>query len=436
MPDPRESAPPPAPLRPPVPGKRRERLVGEGGQFDHPPATLKFWRDLVQPLLGRQPTPFYLFSQPPIEAALAELDEHFGQLPVRHWLSCKTQPLRPLLQWWRAQGRGVEVVSEFELRAALHEGFAPDQILLNGPAKHHWLPPAAAPGLSVNFDSVAEVRALAPLARRLEWKLGLRLNTPEEVDPEHPEHPTQFGLTGPEVREALDLLRREGLRPQMAHFHLRTNIASAAVYERALRQAAEMCRETGFTPEIVGCGGGFPAPHVLTRGGKRLDARFHLRDLVPVYELARRLFPQARELWLENGRWLTARSGVLVVEVLDVKARRGLHNLICDGGRANHALVSTWEQHELLSLPARAGPLVPTTVNGPTCMAFDQIARRLLPADLQPGDHLAWLDAGAYHLPWETRFSHGLAAVLWHDGRQVRVARAREEFADWWGRWQ
>jgi diaminopimelate decarboxylase len=431
-----KSAPPFAPVPSPATGERCERFTGGGLHFHHPPATRQFWRDLVQPLVGRQPTPFYLFSQPPIEAALAEWDAHFDQLPVRHWLSCKTQPLPPLLQWWRAQERGIEVVSEFELQAALHEGFPPERILLNGPAKHHWLPRHAMRALCVNFDSLAEVRALATLARPLEWTVGLRLNTPEEVDPEHPENPTQFGLTGPEICAAMDALKREGVRPQIAHFHLRTNVASAAVYARALAQAAEMCRAAGFAPEILGCGGGFPSPHVLTRGGKRLDAHFQLRDMTPVYEQAQRLFPGLREIWLENGRWLTARSGVLVVQVLDVKERRGLRNLICDGGRATHALVSTWEQHELLPLPGRAGPWVPTTVNGPTCMAFDQIARRPLPADVQAGDHLVWLDAGAYHLPWETRFSHGLAAVLWHDGHKVSVAREREDFAGWWGRWR
>lgn len=113
-----------------------------------------------------------------------------------------------------------------------------------------------------------------------------------------------------------------------------------------------------------------------------------------------------------------------------------MRNLICDGGRATNALVSTWEHHGLIGVPEREGPLSLTTVNGPTCMAFDQLARRPLPRALQPGDHLIWLDAGAYHLPWETGFSHGLAAVLWHDGESVRVVREAESFASWWGSWR
>ena len=66
-----------------------------GASFGHSPAELDFWRSQVRPLLDSHPTPFYLFSLAPIQDALGELETGFGHLPVRHWLSCKTQPLRP-----------------------------------------------------------------------------------------------------------------------------------------------------------------------------------------------------------------------------------------------------------------------------------------------------------------------------------------------------
>jgi diaminopimelate decarboxylase len=87
------------------------------------------------------------------------------------------------------------------------------------------------------------------------------------------------------------------------------------------------------------------------------------------------------------------------------------------------------------SIPGRRGATALTTVNGPTCMAFDQLARGPLPRSLRAGDHLVWLEAGAYHLPWETRFSHGLAPVLWHDGNRIKAVRQREEFRAWWSQW-
>jgi len=404
--------------------------------FQHPSEVRRFWRGVVKPLLKDRSSPFYVFSASPVQQALDELDRHFGRLPVRHWLSCKTQPLRPLLHWWRRDGRPIEVVSDFELRAALAEGFAPERILINGPAKHRWLPAVARRGLLVNFDSPTEARRLAPLAKRLGWTCGVRLLTREEFDPESPDFATQFGFAPDEAVVAIQALKRANVRLETIHFHLRTNVASNTVYERALAHAAEICRAAQFAPRFVDVGGGFPPPGVLTRGGKAVDAQFDLRAMAGVYERAFELFPSARELWLENGRWLLARSGVLVVRILDVKERLKVRALTCDGGRTMNALVSNWETHELLALPERRGTAAPTTVHGPTCMAFDQLARRPMPGTLRAGDHLLWLDAGAYHLPWETSFSHGRAAVYWHDGRRTRLVRPAEPFRDWWGQWR
>jgi diaminopimelate decarboxylase len=425
-------------------------------QFHHPAVTVRFWRSLAKKALqAGHPTPCYIFSVEPLKEALRELDDAFGQLPIRHWLSGKTQPLRPMWQWWQRLGRPIEVVSEFEFRAALAEGFTAERILANGPAKHRWLPACAVAGLWVNFDSVNEIKALAPLAKKLKWRVGLRLRTGEEYDPETPEFPTQFGLGPEEVGEALKILKRHKLPVEVLHFHLRTNVAGAANYRKALVEVRAVCAQYSLAPRYIDCGGGFPPEQVIGFGGEFVDENFSLREMAKLYAEVLQWFPSCEGIWLENGRWFSARSGVLVVTVLDEKMSRlrtgaensdiagegkflrdtvprSIRNLICDGGRTMNALVSNWEAHELLSLPERKGRKIMTTVNGPTCMAFDKLARRPMPVSIRVGDRLLWLEAGAYHLPWETRFSHGLAEVLWHDGKKLVQVRGQEEFGAWW----
>jgi hypothetical protein len=90
----------------------------------------------------------------------------------------------------------------------------------------------------------------------------------------------------------------------------------------------------------------------------------------------------------------------------------------------------------LLTVPTRRGPTCLTAVYGPTGMAFDPLACQRLPRAIRPGEGLVWLDAGAYHLPWETRFSHGLTAVVWQENHAFRVARGAEDFASWWKAWK
>jgi hypothetical protein len=77
-----------------------------------------------------------------------------------------------------------------------------------------------------------------------------------------------------------------------------------------------------------------------------------------------------------------------------------------------------------------------TTIVGPTCMTDDRLARVVLPDSIVPGDLVIWLDAGAYHLPWETRFSQGLCAVAWADATDaLSLGRERETPAQWAASW-
>jgi diaminopimelate decarboxylase len=113
--------------------------------------------------------------------------------------------------------------------------------------------------------------------------------------------------------------------------------------------------------------------------------------------------------------------------VLDLKERPEGRYAICDGGRTNHALAADHHLHPIRLMPARGGPVRLTTICGPTCMTDDRLGRWLLPESLRVGDVILWMNAGAYHLPWETRFSHGLGPIVWCDEEErITVARQRE----------
>ena len=393
----------------------------------HPANPLASWRKRVHRALEQGArTPFFLSSAAPVAAAYKTLGQLNPGRPVRCWFSAKTQPLEPLWTWWHRQGGGIEVVSEREFEAARDAGFSTDEILVNGPAKHRWLPRQGARGLRVNFDSPFELKSLRVQARREQWRVGIRICTPEERDPEHPTVPTQFGFSPSEVAPAVRTLRAVGLEPDTAHFHLRTNVPRAEVYRRAILSVADICAAARWTPSVLDVGGGLPPPDTLDLQGNRFDAAMDLQAYESALREAVTRMPFLSELWMEHGRFVCAGSGVLVIRILDSKSRPGLRQLICDGGRTRHALVSTWEQHGLHSLQPRRGTQIPTAVFGPTCMAFDCLARRDLPRSLRPGDVLLWMDAGAYHLPWETRFSHDLAEIWWEDdASRIRAIRKR-----------
>jgi diaminopimelate decarboxylase len=276
----------------------------------------------------------------------------------------------------------------------------------------------------VHFDSPAEVAALLPLAVAARWRVGVRCHAPDEADARDPRFGGQFGMTAAEAVAALRTLTDAGCDVQGVHFHLGQKRQRAGAYPRGVEHAARICAEAGVAPRYVDLGGGLPT------GEAASTVRHDLRQAI---DTARAAFaPGLEEVWLENGRFVTEASTALLVRVLDVKERDDSRYLICDGGRTNHALAADHGAHPLMILPQRSGAARLTTVCGPTCMTDDVLVRAPLPGDIVAGDAIAWMDAGAYHLPWETRFSHGLCAVVWIGGNgAMTLARASESPACW-----
>ena len=393
------------------------------------------WRHIVHAALQVEKTPVFVFSWPHVEEAVQELDQRsktVGGLPIRHWLSLKTQPLPELVRSWRRMGRGVEVVSAYELLAARAEGLDVDRILVNGVAKHCWLEGLSQPGLRVHFDSLREVETLCDRASKEKWRVGLRVHVSQEHDPDEPMFGGQFGLTAEECGLAYEHLRRAGVNIEGLHFHLRSNVGSPTAYGEAIREIHALCMTTNMKPRYLDCGGGIPAPGERTLENE--ERQFDVTQFFAVVQGECQALSSLNEIWLENGRYVTSRAGVLVVTVLDRKDREEGRYLLCDGGRTNHALVSDWGDHSVTVHPQRDGNVSGlTTICGPTCMAYDHLCRLGLPEDVDVGDRIVWHNAGAYHLSWETRFSHGLAPVVWYDvGERTRVVRCRENFGEWW----
>ncbi len=395
------------------------------------------WGDVVQEAVRRWSTPFYVFAWTPIREAFEEL-RPLSQLGVaiRHWYSVKTQPVKPLMLRWKEEfGCGAEVVSLFELVAAKQSGFTADNILVNGLAKHAWLPEGM-PGLRVHLNSLREVESLG-VERLRSYRLGVRCHLASGHQPKDPAIGGQFGMTGAEVSKTVEFLRRHGLQLEGVHFHLRSNIRDPMIYVSAMEESLAMAAAAGFTPHYVDCGGGLGVPGEATwEHRKRETGALSISKLVGYLQLVLQRHPSVTEVWFENGRFITSRGGVLVLKVLDIKDRPEIRYLLCDGGRTNHALPADWQDNALTTLPARSGPEVLTGVYGATCTAYDRFRPRLMPQTVSVGDYIIWFNAGAYHLSWETRFSQGLAKVIWCDERmRLSLARAGEDPQAWWGTW-
>lgn len=396
------------------------------------------WRLLADRAASTVGTPCYLISEVAFWSALEKLVSLETSVRLRHWLSLKTQPVPRLLKAANELGLGIEVVSEQELVGVLGAGVPAERILVNGIAKHVWMPRHRVPGLSVHFDSLAEVGKLAAAATDLRWRVGLRCAIPDPEAGHRGEPPlwNQFGMSADEVKTAAALLAKSGCTVEGLHFHLHTNVRHVNEYRHALQCVSEIARGLKSDLRYIDIGGGLPVSGEEGLDGSSAASTFDFAEFREWVATIPTVLPSVGEVWMENGRFLMGPSGALVVTVCDRKERPDATYLICDGGRVNHARMASTETHRILLSPRAEGRGKRIVVCGPTCTTVDRLGCWMLPESVKPGDRLIWLGAGAYHIPLETRFSTGLAPVVWFGtAQQVEIIRARESPSEWWSQW-
>ena len=262
------------------------------------------WSSLTSQAAAAFGTPCYLSRWRPVERMLDYQESRLAAVVMKSWLSFKTHPVPQLASTWIRSGRGVEVVSEAEFVAIRALKCPTSQLLVNGVAKHSWLRRHAVLDLRVHFDSVLESELLLEAAVAQQWRVGLRCHPPAEVDARDSRFGGQFGLSADEFVSTHARLRKAGVSVEGVHFHLGQGFRARNAYAEAFKYVVALCERSGLEPLYIDCGGGVDAFD---------DATAALDDLAGAIVWAAERLPSVREVWVENGRYLTKSSAALII---------------------------------------------------------------------------------------------------------------------------
>jgi diaminopimelate decarboxylase/aspartate kinase len=143
---------------------------------------------------------------------------------------------------------------------------------------------------------------------------------------------------------------------------------------------------------ILDLGGGFGVPEANQAPGLDLDA---LRRGLASFRAA---YPRYT-VWLEPGRHLVARAGVLLATVTQLKDKGGVRYVGVDTGMNSLIRPALYgAHHEIVNLSRLDAPAgIAVSVVGPICETGDVLgAERMLPASTSEGDVILIANAGAY----------------------------------------
>ena len=363
-------------------------------------------------LAERYGTPFYAYDFDALDRQARALR---AALPPRFeiFYAVKSNPSLAVLAAFARRGLGADVASAGEIAAALAAGFAPERLVMSGPAKSERdLSAAVRAGiLSVNVEGPGELDRLEAIARakRTRVRVQLRLNpvsrAKERVKIIGGPGAGKFGMT---LALAREVLSRRSRWPHLSiggfHVFQASNVLDAREFVENVRRvvgiALDLARKCDVPLDLLDLGGGFGIPYFPREKPLDLEALGRgLRELSAEIEREPRL---ARTRFVfEPGRFLSGPSGVYVCRVLDVKSGPGPSasvQALVDGGIHHMLRPALMGPHPVRLVPARKTRRETrvVTIGGPLCTSVDVLAGRVRLPRPSPGDLMAFSQAGAY----------------------------------------
>jgi diaminopimelate decarboxylase len=380
-------------------------------------------------------TPAYVYDLDWVAAAWRSLAAAFAPIGGRGLYSVKANANLALLRRLAGMGAGFDVVSGGELLRVLRAGADPDLVVFAGVGKTAAeLALAVQHGVRVHVESADELDLLQRVAAgagRLA-RFAVRVNPDVEVDTHvHIQTGHDDAKFGVPVQLAHELLGRTAkgeypaCQPLGVHVHVGSQLPDPEGMVSGAQVGLEVLeagRAAGLALDWLDVGGGLPVDYGGGRAAGPEEFAAALGPVVAGHDVV---------VGVEPGRALVAAAGALVSAVLYRKHRAAVRMLVLDTGM-HHLLRPALYQARHRFLPVRAAaPAGPTELVGPICESTDVLADRVDLPDLDPGDLVAILDAGAYGMTMASNYnSQPRPPEIVVEHGAARVTRRRETWED------
>ncbi len=378
-------------------------------------------------------TPFYLYSKKAIEDKIKSYKEAFKNYPTLICYAAKSNSNLTLLRIFQKNDLGLDTVSGGEIYKGLLAGFEPNKIVYAGVGKtDREISYGIDKGiLSFNVESEQEIDVIDYLAEKLGKKANISIRVNPDVNPKtHPYISTglrksKFGI---DIEEAVKVykkaVKKKNLNVVGVHCHIGSQILDVSPYREAVEKVANLVfqlKKDGIELKYFDIGGG-------------LGIKYKPEDNPPKpKDLADLILPIVKEtglqLILEPGRSLIGETGALITQVIFTKNKKDKHFIIVDSGMNDLIRPSVYNAyHHILSVEKKDKRVVADIV-GPICETGDFLAIDRKIDDVERGDYLAVLSAGAYGSSMSSNYNvRPRAMEILVDGDKFFIIKEREDY--------
>ena len=389
----------------------------------------------VQDIAAQIGTPFYLYSHATLKRHFQAFRKAFEGVEHLICYSAKANTNLAVLKLFADWGCGLDIVSGGELYRGLNAGFSPHRIVYSGVGKSaDEIDFALEKGiLMFNVESFVELELINARAGHLNQRAPIAIRVNPDVDPKtHPYISTglkknKFGLDAEAAIEAYRVASRlEHVDVTGVACHIGSQITEANPFKAALRSLKALIRELkhlNIHLQYLDMGGG-------------LGITYADETPPPINEYAESLIAQLKDLnlklVLEPGRIIVGNAGILVTRVLYRKSSDVKNFIVVDAGMNDLMRPTLYDAfHAIEPVTNSRSDLIVSDVVGPICESSDFLAVDRRMAEVNSGDLLAVMSAGAYGFVMSSNYcSRPRVAEVMVKGDRFQVVKARENYND------
>ena len=389
----------------------------------------------IQEISVKIGTPFYLYSYATLKRHFQVFNAAFEGVSKLICFSAKANTNLAVLKIFSDMGCGLDIVSGGELYRGLKAGFSPDRIVYSGVGKRvDEIDYALETGiLMFNVESPVELELINRRAGELKKRAPVAIRVNPDVDPKtHPYISTglknnKFGIN---TEAAIESYRIAGGLDHVnvigIDCHIGSQITETKPFEAALTSLKTLVndlKQMGTEIKYLDMGGG-------------LGITYADEMPPPLSEYAATITQQLKgldlQLILEPGRVLVGNAGILVTKVLYRKAGEVKNFVIVDAGMNDLLRPTLYNAfHAIEPVVNLKEDLIVADVVGPICESSDFLAVDRSICDVESGDLLAVMSAGAYGYVMSSNYCSRLrVAEVMVKGDRFHVIKTRENYAD------
>ncbi len=389
----------------------------------------------VSAIAKKVPTPFYLYSYKTLIDHYRKLKVAFSPIRPLICFSVKSNSNLAVLKALLKNGAGLDIVSGGELYRARLAGADPKRIVYAGVGKKaEEIMEAIRYGiLFFNVESEEELKAIQDIAKLLNRKVNIAIRINPDVIPKTHAYiatgkgESKFGLDFETVHKIFNSRwRYPNLNIRGVHIHIGSQILDAGPFENAIKKVLEFLKKYKIEVDHFNIGGGLGIIYSLEHPE---TAKSFAKKILPLLKRSH------LKIILEPGRFISGNSGILVTKVIYTKRTPRKKFVIMDSGMNDLIRPSLYEAyHKIVPVSVHEGSsdsAERVDVVGPICESGDFLGNdRYLP-QLNKGDLLAIMGAGAYGFTMSSNYNSRRRAseVMVIRGKFYTV-RQKESYAD------